>query len=84
MTNTTATATRSDVAVEVCLDCLLAAEGYTEDETGHTPDREPWGLFDGEPGHPVADGSEEGFGSWPCQGCGSTLAGDRFAAAWLY
>jgi hypothetical protein len=81
MTNTTAPAlTATDV--EVCLDCHLAAAGYTAEETGSTPDAEPWGLFADEAGQPIA-GEEAGFGSWPCQGCGSHLAGDRFTATWL-
>jgi hypothetical protein len=86
MTNSTATAapTVTAVAVEVCVDCHLVAAGYSADEMGTAPEVEPWGLFADEPGHAYAEGTEEGFGTWPCQACGSTLAGDRFAATWLY
>jgi hypothetical protein len=82
MTNSTAPALTA-TAVEVCLDCLLAAAGYDEHETGSTPTVEPWGLWADEPGHAYAEGTEEGFSSRPCEGCGSHLAGDRFAATWL-
>lgn len=79
----------------VCVDCMLTHHGYTEHELGATPDREPWALWAGEPYEITAGGAcnpDNGCAegcieecevvtfSWSaCDGCGSTLGGERHA-----
>ena len=64
---------------EVCSDCYFAAAGYSEHELGQPFDREPLSQIPG----PVTPGDEIGFGHSACEGCGSTLAGDRFTVITL-
>lgn len=79
----------------VCLDCLMAHEdpcGLAD--SGHLPDREPLGLIDPghsvTSGLLASDHAEDCLGEecdceevtftyMPCEGCGSTLAGSRYA-----
>jgi hypothetical protein len=61
----------------VCSDCLMAAAGYTAEELGTVPEYTPLTRLadfivvpcDGE-GH---------FSNYPCDGCESPLAGDRYS-----
>lgn len=69
--------------IAICTDCHLAAQGYDAHETGHAPDREPLSQVDAYDVIPNVDiyagNPMEPHFSWePCQGCGSTLGGDRY------
>lgn len=69
----------SNRTIWVCTDCLFAREG----DGTENPDREPWGLL------PTADVSlgvlwpehceRRDFDTAPCDGCGTPLAGERYA-----
>lgn len=76
----------------VCLDCMLAREG---DGPTETPDCEPWSLigddveitagmvfeehYCSDPGEQECDCERIEFSWGTCQGCGSTLGGERYA-----
>lgn len=75
--------------IDVCVDCMVIAVN------GEPPvDRLPsepsvWSLWRNEPYHIVpAFGSDDmssvpAFSKQACEGCGSTLAGQRYRFAWL-
>lgn len=72
---------------DICPDCLYTdANGWNQDETGRPlPDPAPLSLLAGYLIGPDADDLDdldqalEPFFSWSsCQGCGSTLGGDRY------
>lgn len=71
--------------VDICDDCLFAAESFTDEELGHTPQVQPLRFIFAE-GRTAADtsvvaNSDEAFFSWsPCEGCGSALGGNRRTA----
>ena len=69
-------------ALELCVDCVTAdangpnAEGISPDWSGFMPEWSGWIM-----GTAVWDYDEPRgpfFSSYPCEGCGSGLAGDRF------
>lgn len=62
--------------IMVCVDCMTVAE--TGEGTGDF-DRTPWGLIEPpEQRHYAITDDHDEFGTWPCDACGSTLAGERF------
>lgn len=62
--------------IMVCVDCMTVAEASEIDDE---PDRESWGLIDPyDRGRYAITDDHDGFGTWPCDACGSTLAGERF------
>jgi len=67
--------------IDVCVDCHLSHHGYDEHELGHTFDVPVWGRWaeDGTPRQiaDVSDG-ESHFSYSTCEGCGSTLGGNRY------
>jgi hypothetical protein len=68
---------------DICPDCLYTdANGWNEDLIGRPfPDPAPLNRLQGYLISPETDETgylEPGFSWSPCQGCGSTLAGDRY------
>lgn len=77
------------VRVELCVDCVLAVENGP---SAHEPDADWPGLLPQNEGVPFVaardgDGepiTEPSFGTYPCFGCGSGLAGDRYPYLLLF
>lgn len=66
----------------VCVDCYMAAAGYTPEETGYTPDSEPLSRIDFQVIVPEHEGDPH-YGKFPCEGCDSRLEGNRLTVkAW--
>ena len=69
--------------LDVCVVCLhLLANGEFNDgtdaaETAGSGMHRIWGD---DTRHLIADGTELGFSTWPCEGCGNTDHGDRYRA----
>ena len=74
-------------SVDVCTDCVMAVAGYSPEELGQdrAPDREPMALWADErilwalpcASEECNEDAEPWFSWRDCQGCGSTLGGDR-------
>jgi hypothetical protein len=74
------------IELAVCIVCLhLLANGEFNDGTD-AAENAAIGmilLWGDNARHLVADGTELGFGTWPCEGCGNTDHGDRYRAVAL-
>jgi hypothetical protein len=63
--------------VNLCPDCVLALAGYDQHEIGHEPDKEPIAHLDHSHWYSALN-PEPHFSKSPCDGCRTTLAGDRY------
>ena len=75
------------IRADICADCLyMDANGWNERETGRPlPNPVPLELLEGYLIGPDCDSLEDideatapHFSRWSCDGCGSSLAGDRY------
>lgn len=69
-----------DVKISVCVDCaMLLANGTLGNEDDVEDDAHAWKIATLWPGWVLSTDSGENYFSWSqCDGCGSTLGGDRF------
>lgn len=76
--------TRLQGYFNVCTDCMVSA--VNGEEPTDRPDSEPevWALWQGTETDitPAFESDDTSFSWHACEGCGSTLGGDRFRFAW--
>lgn len=68
---------------QVCSDCLIASAGYSEHELGqaYSVEHPPLSMFACYDDYAIdLTDDEPHFSSHACDGCGETLAGDRYDA----
>lgn len=73
------------MTIDLCIDCHLAAQGYDSHELGYRPLTEPLRLIESplllvpnvDMESEVSAWGDGHFSPHPCQGCGSTLGGQR-------